>query len=316
MANGGTTKDLKSIEVVTNFSHSVPISTEEISPTHYALTTAGLCVALLAWATCATAAVAPVNPVYNLIDSSIASGKAPEMAWAIKQIGMLLRVPNAYSASYRLQYGWLPSLLKQHDYQAVATLTLLDVVRNPGLTDNVDAVLACRVKAILAMGKKHAALRNAKSLFNICTLADTRSALSLVRQCVAAVYHGHPRIINAFIEEQITGAQVPADEHEPITRCGVLAAVTVKATPYLQKIHSLHGTGNWTILEKGNLLLLADQPRQAIKYFREMEALAGNAKDFLNDENNICRAIKAEDGTIGRANAHLLSSVRSAQKFP
>ncbi len=41
MANGGTPKDLKSIEVLTNFSNSVPISTEEISPTHYALTFTG-----------------------------------------------------------------------------------------------------------------------------------------------------------------------------------------------------------------------------------------------------------------------------------
>ena len=278
--------------------------------------TAGLCAALLAWATCATAAAAPVNPVYNRIDSAIASGKATEKAWAIKRIAMLLRAPNAYIAPYRLRWVWLPSLLAQHDYQAVANLAMLEIVHNPGLTDIVDAVLACRVKALLAMGKKHAALRNAKSLFNICTLADTRSALLLVRQGVAAVYHAHPRIIHALIAEQMTGAQVPADEHEPITRCGVLAAVTVKARPYLQKLHSLRGTGNGTLLEKGNLLLLADQPRKAIKYFREMEALAGNAKDFLNDENNICRAIKAEDGTIGRANAHLLSSIKSAQKHP
>ena len=278
--------------------------------------TAGLCAAILAWATCAAGAAAPVNPVYNRIDSAIASGNATEKAWAIKQIAMLLRAPNAYSAPYKLRWVWLPSLLAQRDYQAVANLALLDIVRNPGLTDIVDAVLACRVKALLAMGKKHAALRNAKSLFNICTLADTRSVLLLVRQGVAAVYHGHPRIIRAFIAEQMTGAQVPVDEHEPITRCGVLAAVNVKAGPYLQKLHLLRGTGSWALLEKGNLLLLADQPRQAIKYFREMEALAGSAKDFLNDENNICRAIKAEDGTIGRANAHLLSTVSSAQKHP
>jgi hypothetical protein len=114
----------------------------------------------------------------------------------------------------------------------------------------------------------------------------------------------------------MAGAKIPADENEPIVRCGVLAAVTVHAGAYERQLQSLHGAGNWTLLEKGNLLLLAGQPRQAIKDFRAMVAMAGNSKEFLTDENHICRAIKAEDGTIGRANAHLLSSAKAAGKFP
>jgi hypothetical protein len=62
-------------------------------------------------------------------------------------------------------------------------------------------------------------------------------------------------------------------------------------------------------MAKGNLLLLADKPRRAIKYFREVAAMARKQRDLLYDENDICRAIKAEDGTIGRANAHLLAVV-------
>jgi len=259
---------------------------------------------------------AAAKPVHPRIDSAVASGNAAQRAWAIKRIAYLLQAPNHYSAPYRLEYGWLPTLLSHQHYKAVAKLALLDILQNPGSTDNVDAVLADRVQALLALGKAKAALRNAKSLFNICTLADTKAALLLVRKSVAAVYRNHPWIVQAFIGQQIAGAKIPADEHEPIIRCGVLAAVKVNAAAYERKLEQLRGSGNWTLLEKGNLLLLADQPEKAIKDFRTLAAMAANAKDFLSDENHICRAIKAEDGTIGRANAHLLSSVKAAQKFP
>jgi hypothetical protein len=256
---------------------------------------------------------AAANAAHRRIESALASGTIAQTQWAVKRIAKLLQAPDHYSVPYQLQYNWLPTLLRRRDYPAVAALAEVDILHNPGLTENIDAVLADRIRALLAMEKPNAALRNAKSLFNVCTLADTRQVLLLVRQAVGRVYHGHPRIMQAFISQQITGSGIPADEHEPIIRCGVLAAVVVHGRRYEQKLKLLHGGGNWTLLEKGNLELLTDHPRTALANFRQLAAMAGNAKDFLNDENDICRAIKAEDGTIGRANAHLLSAVKSVK---
>ncbi len=275
---------------------------------------AATCVLILSAAGLPPAAAA--NPAHPRIDSALAGGTTARTAWAVKRIAALLQAPGHYAAPYHLQYNWLPKLLRRRDYSAVAALAEVDILHNPGLTENIDAVLADRIRALLAMGKPNAALRNAKSLFDICSLADTKSVLLLVGRCVATVYRGHPHIIHAFISEEIAGGKIPADEHEPIDRCGVLAAVTVNSGAYERKLRALHGNGNWTLLEKGNLLLLADHPRQAVKDFRDMVAMAESAKDFLNDEKHICRAIKAEDGTVGRANAHLLSSVKAAGKFP
>lgn len=259
---------------------------------------------------------AAANPAHRRIDSALASGTTAQTQWAVKRIATLLQAPDHYSVPYQLQYNWLPTLLRRRDYPAVAALAEVDILHNPGLTENIDAILADRIRVLLAMEKPNAALRNAKSLFNICSLADAKSVLLLVGRCVATVFRDHPDITHAFIAEEIAGAKMPADEHEPIDRCGVLAAVRVDAGAYERKLRALHGTGNWTLLEKGNLLLLADQPRQALKDFRAMVAMADSAKDFLNDENHFCRAIKAEDGTVGRADAHLLSSVKAAGKFP
>ena len=94
----------------------------------------------------------------------------------------------------------------------------------------------------------------------------------------------------------------------------MLSGIKVEAAAYLTRAWGRLGQSYYDLMGRGDLLLLADRPREAIKYFREVAAMANNQRDFLFDESNVCRAMKAEDGTIGRANAHLLAVVRETPR--
>ncbi len=217
-----------------------------------------------------------------------------------------------YPAAWLVYWYWLPPLMSSGHYATVARLALQGVLAAPAGTGVVDRLLVFRIQALAAMHKDAAALRNAKSLFNVCTMADTGMALLVLDQRLEVVYHKHPRIMRQFVREERLGAQMPADDGEPIERSGVLASIQVHAGPYLARLKSIGANKARALMERGNLLLLADQPAKALRCFQSMEAYAKTSGQLLLLERFICRAIRAEDGTIGRANAHLLRAIQGA----
>jgi hypothetical protein len=56
----------------------------------------------------------------------------------------------------------------------------------------------------------------------------------------------------------------------------------------------------------GDLLLLADRPKEARAAFEKAYTLASD-KDLATASESIARCMRAEDGSIGRANAWVLS---------
>lgn len=225
-----------------------------------------------------------------------------------------------------LVYGyWLAPLMISGHYRTVAHLARQGILAAPAYTGVVDRLLIFRIQALAAMHRNAAALRNAKSLFNVCTMADTGTALLILDQRLDAVYHDHPGIVRRFIHEERTGSQLPADDSEPINRSGVLASIDVHGDAYLARLKSLSGSrirglddkGDLPLRirgleEKGDLLLLADHPAKALKCFQSMEAYAKDPGQLLSFQKFVCRAIRAQDGTIGWANAYLLRAVQSA----
>ncbi len=236
-----------------------------------------------------------------------AGSTARKMALAL--ISKRLRATPDATAVLVYQY-WLGPLMAGGHYRTVARLARQGVLAVPANPGALDHLLIFRIQALAALGREHAALRNAKSLFDVCPLWGTATALVILEQRLYAVYWHDPGVVQQFRREELSGAAIPADRHEPVTRSGVLASIRVNAKPYLDRLQRVGGHGTRAWMEKGDLLLLADKPREAIKYFREVAAMARNQRDFLFDENNVGRAIKAEDGTIGRANAHLIAVVR------
>ena len=209
---------------------------------------------------------------------------------------------------------WLPPLMDGGHYRTVANLAMQAVLAAPAYTFAIDRLLVFRIQALAAMHKDAAALRDAKSLFDVCRMQDTAMALVILDQRIDAVYHNDPAIMRRFVLEEREGARMPAEGDRHIIKSTVLASVQVHAGPYLARLKSIHGTGSSALMEKGDLWLLAARPAKALQCFQLMEAYATNAKQLLLLERFICRAIRAEDGTIGRANAHLITSVQEVPR--
>jgi hypothetical protein len=60
------------------------------------------------------------------------------------------------------------------------------------------------------------------------------------------------------------------------------------------------------LTRRGNLLLFVDRPAEARDAFERALKLANEAQRAAAIEN-VARAIRAEDGAVGRANAYILS---------
>ncbi len=219
-------------------------------------------------------------------------------------------------AVMELDRYWLRELMAIGRYRTTAKLARQGVLAVPGWEGVVANLLMYRVEALTALGHSHAALRNAKSLFNVCPLRTSGAALVILDQCLGVVYWKHPGIVAEFEREQRVGSAMPADDSEPIIRSGVMASIQVNAKPYLKRLAGIHSQSPHALLIKGNLLLLAAEPLKAIKCFRMIEDFASPGSQFLAAEENICRAIKAEDGTVGRANSHRLQFLKSLPGNP
>lgn len=216
----------------------------------------------------------------------------------------------------QLDWHWIPELMAKGRYRTAAKLARQGVLATPDWDGVMAKLLKYRVEALTALGHSQAALRNAKSLFNVCPLRYTGTALMILDQCLGVVYWNHPGIVAEFEREQRFGSAMPADDNEPILRSGVMASIQVNAKPYLKRLAQIHGQSAHALLMKGNLLLMADEPRKAIKCFHMIEDFANAGKQFMAAENDICRTIKAEDGTVGRANSHLLQFLKTIPGKP
>ena len=248
---------------------------------------------------------ANMTPVYAQIKFEIASGNAAQTATAVRQIASVLRQGTHYNCPTRLRYTWLPLLMAQKDYQAVAKLARLQIVLNPRQTSKLEKFQEFRVQALLAMGKNQAALRNAKSFFDVCSMHRTVQAVLLLAKCLHAQGPGGIRQEAEFQQQELSGERAPAAGH-PAHTCAILAAITVNPKPYVAAAKA-PGNGDFrALVGKGNLMLLAAQPARARELFNQAYDLAAK-KDLPAISERIASSIRAEDGTIGRANQWVLA---------
>ena len=251
----------------------------------------------------------------NAVTQALKGSNRRAQAAAISFIEAELRSHPGH-AVVLLDRSWLQELMALGRYRTTAKLARQGVLAVPGWEGGVANPLMYRVEALTALGHSHAALRNTKSLFNVCPLRTSGTALVILDQCLGVVYWRHPGIVAEFEREQRVGSAMPADDSEPIIRSGVMASIQVNAKPYLKRLAGIHSQSPHALLIKGNLLLLAGEPLKAIKCFRMIEDFASPGSQFLAAEENICRAIKAEDGTVGRANSHRLQFLKSLPGNP
>ncbi len=225
--------------------------------------------------------------------------QAVELIWEQLHSANAQDVKNA--ANGLVSYRWLDGLMAAGHHEDAERLTLDAIRALPSDTRLVESLQTYRMRALLGMGRTNEALGAAKGLFNVCRMQSTASALQSLVECLRAAYPGDEAIIDRFRQEQMAGAKTDT------VRCSVLAGIKVDGSPYETGIKERKTTGYWSLKGTGNLLLLADKPKQARPFFEQAYKFA--ATNVLAEATeSFARCMKAEDGTVGRANAWVLSN--------
>jgi hypothetical protein len=223
---------------------------------------------------------------------------------AIQLLNHLMNRPGHHLVPTLLAKEWLPQLIADGHDATAAKLAREVILDRPGATVWIGIWQQERVEALLAMGKVNAALRNAKSLFYECPLGQTRTALLLLQECLEKKYPGGNKLIRLFIDEQMAGAGKAG------VSCKVLTLIKINAKPYEAALKQIHGTSQWALVGKMNLLLLSGHVNRALRTARLGMALNANAKSYLAAAADVARAMKAVDSTVYRANRYMLSAAR------
>lgn len=208
-----------------------------------------------------------------------------------------------------LRSSWLRPMMVNKQYKEVADLALEGIIANPADTRSLEAVLAMRIDALLAMGQFEQALSESRSLFNVATMMGTSEAILTVAKCINAARPNDVAMFNTFREEQMAGAVAattqPATTQPAVARCTVLEGIKIDAKPYEETLKNLYGEDVASLLVRGNLLLLSGRVAEAKTVLERLYSLSG--ADLAEASESLARVMKAEDGTIARANAWVLS---------
>lgn len=228
------------------------------------------------------------------------------------------------SVSYARRF-WIKALMDAGHLEEVDSLALQAILAAPSKTGDVAYLQEARVRAAMAKGHPQEALVLAKGLFNVCQIRDTEKALMLVAECVSACDPGHGDAVKRLFREQRAGAatrpfvaesaapppprlfgqEVTAAATSPAR--GLLNEIALDSSPYEKAMGDLVSDDEKTLIGKGNLLLLAGRADQAEVIFERL-VLTSEPKDRLRNREHVARAIRAQDGTIGRANGYLVAT--------
>jgi tetratricopeptide (TPR) repeat protein len=202
---------------------------------------------------------------------------------------------------------WIDALASTSRFDLAEEMALRGILAAPWRTGDVDFLQETRVRMLLRTGHADEALSNARSLFEVASLHDTERSLVLMTECMKAVHGDDASMLRAFRKEQIRGAATrPIDQPEPTSP--MMDAIPIDPAPYEAAIKQLVSDDDQSRTAKGNLLLLAGRPDEAKKLF-ELMLRSSDLPDRVGLAENVARAIKASDGTIGRANQYMISEV-------
>lgn len=256
------------------------------------------------------AAARPKNDQSEILEQ-LSSGDAAQQKLAVEAIRTRIHARGAAE----LRANWLRPLAVAKLHKETAELAREAILATPNETRSVEVAQAARVRALIATGQAEQALAEAKSLFNVASMNGTSEAILVVAEAITAARPNDVKAFNAFRSEQIAGAAAAAPVTQPAekpttrpinpVRSAVLDSIKVDAKVYREALAKFPGEDATNLLARGNLLLLADHPGEAWAIFERMYSLGG--VDIVEASESLARCMKAEDGTIGRANAWILS---------
>ncbi len=225
---------------------------------------------------------------------------------AAEQIRLALEDDPEWAVAH-LRKEWLKVLVEHADTpfyaELVEDLTLCGILADPSRTADIEAFLQLRIKMRRQEGQVPGAIADAKSLFNVAGMRSTNTALRMLAECLDAEHGAKaPELLARLRKEQFAGAEEKTMGVRP--QDGVMKGLAVESGQYLAAVSRFPGEDRQSRLARGNLLLLADHGAEARTLFEKV-LVDGDAADKVKWTEDVARAIKAEDGAIGRANAYL-----------
>jgi tetratricopeptide (TPR) repeat protein len=218
---------------------------------------------------------------------------------------MVAKDPNL-AGTLLLQYWAQPLFERKHfaELNEILPEAILAAAKSPS---ELDELQRWYVRSLLAAGKYPDALVAAKSLFNVSRMSDTADAMRLLADVLRKLHSDDPKFVEQFISEQVAGLRATTQPAEPVVP-PTLAAIHVDQKVYSAAIKAVRYDGDEyeECVTRGNLFLLADRPKDAMAQFQKAYEIAPDYR-LVEATESIARAIKAEDGTIGRANQWILS---------
>jgi hypothetical protein len=243
----------------------------------------------------------------NSIEAAIESDDSFQIQQALDHaVGFLSDPRSAQRAVERLP-GWLHELISLRRFDETEDFAVAVINARPADIRSIETCQQARIRAKLLANKPQEALPLAKSLYDVCSMADTSKAIDLISECLYDIHaNGDPAAaVREFKLQQIRGAATtqpsPSDQNS-------LSQIKLDPKPYsagLAHVELLDNTWD-AAMGKGNLLLLAGEAGEAAKVFDKAYALASDSNLPAATEA-VARAMRAEDGTVGRANAWILS---------
>jgi hypothetical protein len=250
-----------------------------------------------------TAPAAAIADTIAAISNQLRDGESASVTQTVIEIHALLRT-SAPKVVGIVRTAWLKRLMELQRYDDVLDLSLLATLAAPFDTGAVEQLQSARVQALLAQGNGPEALVAAKQLFDVSTLKGTADAIRTVCRCLNAVHPDDRDVLKRYRKEQIDGAQ--SDASPAATQPTMLSSIHVDPSPYEAAIHQLTAEDYRSLTGEGNLMLLAGNAKDAQDVFERAYTMASD-KELAAASENLARCMKAEDGTIGRANAWVLS---------
>ncbi|HVT90363.1 MAG TPA: hypothetical protein VHD56_16035 [Tepidisphaeraceae bacterium] len=177
------------------------------------------------------------------------------------------------------------------------------------------------VESLLAQGNYEQALVEAKSYYNIVPLKRTSDAVKLISVALTkAKGKSDPSAGSRFIEEQKSGAlnrsSIPSTLPKNGPTANLLGSVSIDSHRYDQSIQQLKGSTTFKeLMALGDLLLLAGDPSEAKQAFINAYNVPKTKDVHLFEAiEGIARAIRAENGLTGPANALLVDLMLGLQR--
>lgn len=243
------------------------------------------------------------------IQTQIDTADPVRLRAAIPEIEQFL-ADSPQIAAASLRNRWLQKFMEARCYPETARLAQLAILADPVDAYAIDACLRQRIRALILDHHPQEALAEAKSLFNVCPMGQSESALLLVAECLNRVYPDDPAHVTRLAAEQRIGLQLSNPSAPPTSP--ELAAIRANTQPYadcLERLLKDAGPMPPTIPDlwaRGNLLLLADRPQEAAPLFQRLVQRVDYG-ELTAAHDAYARALRAQDHTLARANAFILN---------